>query len=123
MSKKLMAAATFFLLIVYSCSKSGDTANGGSGGSGNYTPNCTTTKTFSADAAPVFVGVCATNSGCHGNGSGNGPGELSTYTQIFNARSAIRSAVASGRMPKTGTLTNAQKDAVLCWIDSGAPNN
>jgi hypothetical protein len=26
-------------------------------------------------------------------------------------------------MPQGSTLTTAQKNSILCWIDSGAPNN
>jgi hypothetical protein len=26
-------------------------------------------------------------------------------------------------MPKTGSLTTAQKNAIICWIDNGAANN
>ena len=63
------------------------------------------------------------NAGCHGIGSLNGPGPLLSYTQIFNARSSIRIAVSNGTMPQTGSLTTAQKNSIICWIDSGAPNN
>jgi hypothetical protein len=119
MKSKIIIAGVVAFAAFCACSKSDDTGGGG----GNFTPDCSVPKTFSADASSVFQTSCATNSSCHGSGSGNGPGELSTYTQIFNARSAIRSAVASGRMPKTGSLSSAQKNAVLCWIDSGAPNN
>jgi hypothetical protein len=66
---------------------------------------------------------CATGSGCHGSGSLNGPGPLLSYLQVFNARSAIRSAVSSGRMPPNGALSATQKNSIICWIDSGAPNN
>jgi hypothetical protein len=121
MNKKSILIGAIAFSAFCACSKSGDT--GGTGGGGNFTPDCSVAKTFSADASPVFQSSCASSSSCHGSGSGNGPGELTTYTQIFNARSAIRGAVASGRMPKTGTLSSAQKNAVLCWIDSGAPNN
>ncbi|MEJ0106233.1 MAG: hypothetical protein WDO19_28400 [Bacteroidota bacterium] len=38
-------------------------------------------------------------------------------------RTAIRAAVASGEMPKTGSITTAQKNSILCWIDAGASNN
>jgi len=48
---------------------------------------------------------------------------LTTYQQVFNARTSVRSSVASGSMPKGSTLSDAQKNAILCWIDSGAPNN
>jgi hypothetical protein len=82
-----------------------------------------TAKSFSADVNPIMQATCTSNSGCHGAGSNNGPGELLTYSEIFNARSSIRSTVASGSMPKTGSLTSTQKNAIICWIDNGASNN
>jgi len=48
---------------------------------------------------------------------------LLTYTQVFNARSSIRSAVSSGSMPPNGGLSVTQKNSIIFWIDSGAPNN
>jgi hypothetical protein len=101
-------------IVFFACSKSSDN---------DYTPDCSTTRTFSGDANPLIQSTCATNSGCHGSGSANGPGPLLTYNQVFNARVDIRSAVASGVMPQNTTLSHAQKDAIVCWIDSGAPNN
>jgi len=80
-------------------------------------------KSFVTDASPVFQTSCAANPGCHATGSNNGPGPLLTYSQIFNARADIRSAVASGHMPLNATLTATEKNAILCWIDNGAPNN
>ena len=80
-------------------------------------------KSFVTDVSPVFQTSCAINSGCHATGSGNGPGPLFNYSQIFNSRADIRSAVASGHMPLNATLTASQKNAILCWIDNGAPNN
>ena len=52
-----------------------------------------------------------------------GPRPLLNYSQIFNARADIRPAVASGHMPLNATLTVTEKNAILCWIDNGAPNN
>jgi hypothetical protein len=80
-------------------------------------------KSFVTDVSPVFQTSCANNSGCHATGSGNGPGPLLNYSQIFNARADIRPAVASGHMPLNATLTTTEKNAILCWIDNGAPNN
>jgi hypothetical protein len=80
-------------------------------------------KSFSTDVNPIIQSNCATNSGCHGSGSTNGPGELLTYSEISNAKSAIRSAVISGTMPKNGSLTTAQINSIACWIDNGASNN
>ncbi|HEU5166919.1 MAG TPA: hypothetical protein VFU29_15320 [Chitinophagaceae bacterium] len=119
--------AAFF--VVASCSKSG--SDGGSGGSGTgggagggSSVNCSgVPSAFGANVKPIIQSTCATDATCHGAGSANGPGPLQTYDQIFNARVIIRSAVSSGSMPKTGTLTTVQKNTILCWIDSGAPNN
>ena len=102
------------LFIISSCKKNG----------ANYIPDCTgAAKSFSIDVYPILQSSCALNSNCHGVGSNNGVGELLIYTKIFTNRSAIRSAVASGEMPLNGSLTDTEKNTILCWIDSGAPNN
>jgi len=89
-----------------------------------FTPDCSgPAKSYATDVSPVFQTSCAINSGCHAAGSGNGPGPLIDYSQIFNAKGGIRPEVASGHMPLNATLTATQKNAILCWIDSGAPNN
>ena len=80
-------------------------------------------KSFVIDVNPVVQASCAINSGCHAAGSNNGPGPLLNYSEVFNARSDIRSAVASGHMPLNGTLTPTEKNAIICWIDNGALNN
>lgn len=87
------------------------------------TTNCSTARSYAADINPIIQSSCAINSGCHASGSTNGPGPLLIYADVNNAKITIRSAVASGTMPKTGSLTNDQKNAIICWIDSGAPNN
>lgn len=113
-------------IVMIACSKSGSNApDGGGGGGGGGTLDCSTVtaKAFAANISPIIQSKCATNSNCHGSGSVNGPGELTTYEKIFAARSNIRSAVGSGVMPKEGTITTAQKNSILCWVDVGAPNN
>ena len=118
----LVILAAFF--VIASCSKSSSSTGGGGGGGGGGTLNCTgVASAFAANVNPIIQSTCATDATCHGSGSPNGPGPLQTYTQIFNARVNIRAAVASGTMPKVGSLTTAQKNTILCWIDSGAPNN
>lgn len=82
-----------------------------------------TNKSFSTDINPVFQGTCAANSSCHGSGSVNGPGALTSYNAIFNSRTIIRAAIASGAMPQNSTLSITQKNSILCWIDGGALNN
>ena len=108
--------------IIIACSKNKDATSNGDGGN---KLDCSTVsaKTYVTDVSPIIQSKCATDGNCHGSGSINGPGALLTYSSIFNARANIRSAVASGAMPLTGSLTTAQKNSILCWIDSGAPNN
>lgn len=117
MNKPIYQSITLLTAVVlfFACSKKG-----------SDTPaplDCTSVpKTFSADVNPIIQSSCNTFS-CHEPASSNGPGPLTNYTQVFNARTAIRQAIASGFMPRNGSLTTAQKNAILCWIDSGAPNN
>ncbi|MBK8367266.1 MAG: hypothetical protein IPL10_07560 [Bacteroidetes bacterium] len=79
----------------------------------SYTPSCTsTTPSFSATVKPLIQSTCVS---CHS--------EYSTYTQISASSSSIRSNIVSGAMPKGTTLSEAQKNSIVCWIDAGKPNN
>ena len=78
---------------------------------------------FAADISPIIQTKCATSNGCHGNGSFNGPGPLTTFTQIQNAANSIKTAVNNGRMPLGGSLTTSELQKINCWVNSGAPNN
>ena len=112
--KKLMFYLITLSTVAVACSK---------GGSTEAQVDCTgEAKSFTTDINPIIQASC-TSSGCHGNGSRNGPGALTSYQEIFNARSSIRSAVASGSMPQGGSLPSSQVNAILCWIDNGATNN
>jgi hypothetical protein len=117
-----------FLIVVtlgltIGCSKSsGDTGNGPQ--EAPLPENCDgINATFAADVSPIFQTKCATGSGCHGFGSGNGPGPLTDFTSIRDAATAIRAAVNAGRMPKNGSLTSLQLKQINCWIDNGRLNN
>ena len=104
------------LLLFYSCSKGGD------GGGGGVDCGTVSNKAFNADVFPITQGRCNL-AGCHATGSTNGPGQLTNYNEIFAARAQIRSAVSAGRMPQGSTLSQSQKNSIICWIDGGAPNN
>lgn len=122
MSKALYSSLVLIfstLVISSGCSKD----NGGGGGGGSTTVDCATvtSKAFAANVSPIIQASCAL-AGCHAT-AGNGPGALTTYSQISTNAGAIRSAVSSGRMPQGSTLSTAQKNSIICWIDSGAPNN
>lgn len=111
--KKAYPFLLLSLLVVLSCSKNTPVKD---------TVTCDTTKSFATDVNPIIQTYCNQPS-CHASGSVNGPGPLTNYTQVFNARSAIRNAIQSGLMPQNATLSSAQKNAIICWIDNGATNN
>ncbi len=102
------------ILVILSCSKD-------SGGDANI--DCTgVTVSFSANVSTLINTFCNQPS-CHNPGSTNGPGPLTSYAEIFAARSSIKTQVQAGLMPQNTTLTAAQKSSIICWINSGAPNN
>ena len=105
---------------LFACSKTVETATTMTTG----TVDCSgAAKSFTADVSPIIQSSCATGSSCHGSASNNGPGELLSYSEIFNARAQIQSAILAGAMPKNGSLTTAQKNSIICWIDNGSSNN
>ncbi len=110
----LISAAT---LLSYCSGDKDETLNPGGNACDGVNAN------FAAHVQPILTTSCATNSSCHGDGSANGPGPLTNYTQAKNAATQIQSAVTSGRMPKNGSLTTAQKNTINCWVNAGAPNN
>ena len=113
--KKIMTMLVMWIVIfALACSKNNDAS---------FTTDCSgEAKSYAADVSSLIQTYCAT-AGCHASGSTNGPGALTTYAQVYNARSAIRSSVANGSMPENTTLSSAQKNNILCWIDNGALNN
>jgi len=78
---------------------------------------------FSADIQPIVTSVCSINSNCHAAGSINSGGAFTNHAEVFAKRSAIRAAILAGTMPQSGSLTQAQLNAFICWIDSGGTNN
>lgn len=111
----LVACIVLIIVLINACKK--DSENN------DPTVDCSTiSTTFSANVSPLISSGCA-KSGCHASGSTNGPGALTNYTQIYNSRAAIRSAVSSGYMPQDATFSATQKATITCWIDAGAPQN
>src|SRR5215210_478071 len=95
--KNFVPFVIIIILLFTACSKS-SSGGGSTGGGGNGNVDCNSVpKSFSANVQPITSTRCAI-SGCHAAGSNNGPGELTTYQQIFNARMQIRPAVLSGTM-------------------------
>lgn len=79
---------------------------------------------FAVDVQPIINTRCATSPGCHATGSINSGGPLVNYTQVFNKRAEIKIQISSNSMPfPPDTLSSDQKSKIICWINSGAPDN
>jgi hypothetical protein len=116
MKKIILATAVILITVLLSCKKSSS--------NNSTTVDCTnSTAKFSTDASPVIMSKCATNSSCHASGASNSGGVLTTYTLIVAKKSNIRSSIINGSMPQGSSLTTAEKQAIVCWIDNGALNN
>ncbi len=104
----LFIVLLLFALSINSCKKKKTTTST----SKTFIPTCNSTPSFSATVKPLFQNACV---GCHSN--------YSTYTQISASASPIRTAIIDGSMPKGSTLSDNDKNNIVCWIDAGKPNN
>ncbi|GAA5219426.1 hypothetical protein [Membranihabitans marinus] len=76
---------------------------------------------YTADIRPLLDQKCS-NPSCHGPGSVIL--ELDTYDKVQLAAAKIRERVwVSRTMPKSGTMTEEERELVKDWVDQGAMNN
>ncbi len=71
------------------------------------------------DIQPILMNTCAV-SGCH---NGSQFPDLRVLANVQNNKVNIRGFTQSGFMPLEGSLTQAEVDALACWIDDGALDN
>ena len=81
-------------------------------------PNACADITFATTVKPIIDANCIQ---CHGT-NGIYP-DLTSYNKISLVAGSIKSEVVSREMPKEGSLTQEQIDAIVCWVDGGALNN
>ena len=85
-------------------------------------PDCATVPArFADDVLPLIHTKCAT--ACHNTFSTNSGGPLTNYNQIKSKAALIKLMVETRRMPKVGSLTDAEIKVISCWVDAGAENN
>ena len=73
------------------------------------------------DVMPIIEEQC-TFSGCH-NGSSNAPNFL-IKSNVVSRATSIKLNINNGNMPRTpGSLTQDEKDKILCWVDDGGIDN
>lgn len=75
---------------------------------------------FKSEVQPIINSSCATTD-CHR--SGNGVSDFTNFNTIQSRASSIKSQVVTKSMPKDGSLTDAEIEAIVCWVDDGALNN
>lgn len=113
-----------FIMAVSCSKKDSDPGTGGSGGGGTRSFSCAgISPKFVADIQPILTTVCSINSNCHAAGSTNAGGPFTSYNEVNAKKANIRAAILSGAMPQSGSITQAQVNAFICWIDAGAVNN
>ena len=100
-------------IIAIEISDDDDDNGGGDGNAG--TPGAA--ATFSAIVKPIIDGRCVS---CH---NGSRFPDLRTYDGVKNSASLVKSEVANRSMPQGSSLTNAQIQAIVSWVDNGAQNN
>src|SRR3954462_302099 len=100
----LLCTCTISTLFFFSCSKKQDTVSICDG----------VPKDFVNNVNPLIQTYC-NQIACHNSNSTNGPGPLTNYAEVFNARVAIRGQIQAGLMPQNTTLTAEQKNTILCW--------
>lgn len=76
---------------------------------------------YATDVEPIFAISCNVI-GCH-DGSNSSLPNFSELSVVQANASMIKSLTQSGNMPKTGSLTQEQKDIIACWVDDGALDN
>lgn len=85
-------------------------------------PCYNSSKNFTLDVNPIIQTYC-NQTACHDANSINGPGPLTNYNEVFDARDKIKAVIEAGLMPQNTTLTTSQKNTIICWINNGALNN
>lgn len=85
--------------------------------------NCNGAANKFSNVNPIIQTKCSFNAACHGAGSSNAGGPLTSYDLIKAKASSIKLQVQTGLMPQTGSLTPTELQSIVCWVEAGAPNN
>ena len=73
--------------------------------------------TFTMNVKPIIDNNCVS---CHNGGLFP---NLSTYNSISANAAIVKDAVVTKYMPQGSPLSDADIQAISCWVDAGAPNN
>ncbi len=83
--------------------------------------SCDVVVSYSATIRPLIDNNCMP---CH-NGDGSVPfaPDLTTYSGVESIALLIKEVTQTRRMPKEGSITDAQIASIKCWVDNGALDN
>jgi hypothetical protein len=74
---------------------------------------------FNSSVAQIISSSCAT-SGCH---AGSQSPNLSTFSNIQQFADRIKARTSAKTMPPGGGLSDAEIEAIACWVNDGALDN
>lgn len=98
------------VVAILSCSKNvSDTTN----------TTCDPNTSFTNTVKPILDKSCNMK-GCHDDFVITA---LNNFQTVHDGANQIKVSIQSGRMPKSNSLTTAEKNAIYCWVDNGAKNN
>jgi hypothetical protein len=98
--------------LMISCSKQSNTIM-------PATSICDPNISFINTVKPILDRDC-NSAGCHDDKVITA---LNIYQTVHDGAAQIRLSISTGKMPKNGTISMADKNAIFCWIDNGAKNN
>ncbi len=75
---------------------------------------------YNTSVKSIIANSCATT-GCHDGSSSQT--NFTIFSNVQGKAADIKSRTQSGNMPKDGSLTQAEKDAIACWVEDGALDN
>lgn len=75
---------------------------------------------YDASVKQIIANNCST-SGCHDGSTAQT--NFSIFTNVQGSAAAIKTRTQNGSMPKNGSISQEQKDAIACWVDDGAKDN
>ncbi len=75
---------------------------------------------YSTNVKNIIATKCA-NPGCHT--ANYSQGDFTTRAGVVAKLETCRTEVSSGSMPKGSSLTAAEKNALLCWLQGGGLDN
>ncbi|MEO9804050.1 MAG: hypothetical protein ABJF04_12410 [Reichenbachiella sp.] len=75
---------------------------------------------YESSVRPIIIASCATT-GCHVSGTGRV--DLTIFNNVQSNASSIKTRVLNKSMPKDGSITDAEIEAIVCWVDDGGLNN